>query len=123
MARARQRILEWLGYRWKYGFSEWHSNVYDPVDVEAPVGLVEFATDIEIANKATSAASSAPPAGPAMNPIAGFLASTFQGGGSLHACRRRAYDRAYPFGDVWLKSDPSECRSSLLFRLDGPFLL
>lgn len=60
-AIARQRLLAWLGQRWKYGFIEWYSNTYYVEDATALANLVDFAGgernglpgDQEIATKAT----------------------------------------------------------------------
>lgn len=37
--RAEKRINNWLYYRFKYGFTEWHSNVYYEEDI-APIALL-----------------------------------------------------------------------------------
>lgn len=51
--RARRRILTWLEQRWKYGFTEWYSNVYYVEDIAALSNLIDFAGDPEIVMKAT----------------------------------------------------------------------
>jgi hypothetical protein len=59
-AIARQRLLAWLGQRWRYGFIEWHSNTYYVEDAAPLANLVDFAGemrnglpgDAEIATKA-----------------------------------------------------------------------
>ena len=48
MAHARPRILRWMGLRGRYGFSEWHSNVYFNEDIPALLNLHDFADDPEI---------------------------------------------------------------------------
>jgi len=40
--KARTRIAEWLRQRGRFGFDEWHSNVYYPIDVLALVNLYDF---------------------------------------------------------------------------------
>jgi hypothetical protein len=49
---ARPFILRWLEHRARFGFDEWHSNVYYPLDVKPLLTLVELAQDREIAEKA-----------------------------------------------------------------------
>ena len=48
---AKERIIKWLDWRARLGFSEWHSNVYYNEDIAALVNLVDFANDTEIINK------------------------------------------------------------------------
>lgn len=48
---ARDRILFWLGQRWRFGFSEWSSHYYVE-DLAALANLVDFAGDPEVARKA-----------------------------------------------------------------------
>lgn len=50
---ARPRILRWLDLRARFGFSEWHSNVYFNEDMPALINLVDFAEDPEIRIRAT----------------------------------------------------------------------
>jgi hypothetical protein len=50
--RARERILRWLERKARFGFAEWHSNVYYQKDVTPLLTLVEYAEDPEIAEKA-----------------------------------------------------------------------
>jgi len=52
LEHARPMILRWLDHRARFGFDEWHSNVYYPLDVKPLLTLVEFAEDREIATKA-----------------------------------------------------------------------
>ncbi len=40
---ARRLINKWLDYRSRFGFSEWHSNVYFNEDMPALINLVDFA--------------------------------------------------------------------------------
>ena len=54
-ARSRQRIVDWIGERAKFGFSEWHSNVYMKFDFSPLLTLVEFAPDTELVSLAASA--------------------------------------------------------------------
>src|SRR5690554_6645403 len=51
MAKAKPRILNWFLYRWNYGFSEWHSNVYYEEDIAPMANLVDFCEDEEIYQK------------------------------------------------------------------------
>jgi hypothetical protein len=50
---ACRRILLWLEQRWRYGFTEWYSNVYYVEDIAPLANLIDFAEDREIADKAT----------------------------------------------------------------------
>lgn len=49
-ARARPRILEWVRERARYGFSEWHSNVYMTLNVQPLLTALELAPadDVEV---------------------------------------------------------------------------
>lgn len=49
---AKPLILRWLGWKSRFGFSEYHSNTYYVEDVSPLVNLVDFAIDEEIALKA-----------------------------------------------------------------------
>ena len=49
---SRDRILEWLDEKVRFGFSEWHSDVYYQKDLTPLLTLVEFAEDEEIADRA-----------------------------------------------------------------------
>jgi len=49
---ATPMILRWLDFRGKFGFSEWHSNVYFNEDMPALLNLVDFAESEEIRTKA-----------------------------------------------------------------------
>jgi len=51
MEKARRRILDWLELRWKYGFTEWYSNVYYVEDLAAMSNLVDFCRDGEMVEK------------------------------------------------------------------------
>lgn len=51
MAKAKQRILDWLEMRWKYGFTEYYSGVYYKEDIGAMINLIDFAGDEEIVKK------------------------------------------------------------------------
>lgn len=52
-AIARERILEWLEHRSRFGFAEWHSNVYYQKDLTPLLTLIEYADDEEIVRRAT----------------------------------------------------------------------
>jgi hypothetical protein len=52
LEHARPMILRWLDHRARFGFDEWHSNVYYSLDVKPLLTLVEFAEDREIRTKA-----------------------------------------------------------------------
>jgi hypothetical protein len=54
-AKARARILRWIDYRLRFGFSEWYSPVYYPHDMAPLFNLVDFANDTEIQEKAAMA--------------------------------------------------------------------
>lgn len=47
-ARSRERIVEWLEERSRFGFSEWHSNTYMKYSYSPLVTLIEFADDVEL---------------------------------------------------------------------------
>lgn len=51
---ARARILRWLDHRIRFGFTEWHSNVYYQKDLTPLLTLVEYADNEEIRVKAAS---------------------------------------------------------------------
>lgn len=50
-ARARQRILDWMEMRWKYGFTEFYSNVYYSEDIGGMINLIDLSDDKEIVMK------------------------------------------------------------------------
>jgi len=50
---ARARLLRWFDLRARFGFFEWHSNVYYQKDLTPLLTLVEFADDEEIRTRAT----------------------------------------------------------------------
>lgn len=52
VAHALPQVLRWLDFRGKFGFSEWHSNVYFNEDMPALVNLVDFAEDETARTKA-----------------------------------------------------------------------
>jgi hypothetical protein len=54
-ASAKAEILRWLEHRLRFGFSEWHSNVYYQKDVDPLLTLIEFADDEEVRAKASMA--------------------------------------------------------------------
>ena len=51
-AHARAKIVRWLEHKARFGFDEWHSNVYYQKDVTPLLTLVEFADEPEIATGA-----------------------------------------------------------------------
>ena len=51
MEKARPKILRWLRYRWDYGFTEFHSNVYYEEDIAPLANLVDFSRDAEMVAK------------------------------------------------------------------------
>lgn len=51
-AHARAKIVRWLDQKARFGFDEWHSNVYYQKDVTPLLTLVEFAGEPEIASGA-----------------------------------------------------------------------
>ncbi len=52
MERARPEILRWIEERARFGFTEWHSNVYYQKDMTPLLSLVEWADDPELARRA-----------------------------------------------------------------------
>jgi hypothetical protein len=53
MERVRPRILRWLDERARFGFTEWHSNVYYNLDLQPLLTLVEWAEDPVLAQRAS----------------------------------------------------------------------
>lgn len=51
MEKAKQRILDWLEMRWKYGFIEYYSSVYYKEDIGAIINIIDFANDEELVKK------------------------------------------------------------------------
>ena len=49
---ARERILEWLDEKVRFGFTEWHSDVYYQKDITPLLSLVEWAEDEEVVTRA-----------------------------------------------------------------------
>jgi hypothetical protein len=49
---ARERILTWIDEKARFGFTEWHSDVYYQKDVTPLLSLVEWAEDPEVAERA-----------------------------------------------------------------------
>jgi hypothetical protein len=49
---AEQRIREWLEEKVRFGFTEWHSDVYYQKDITPLLTLVEYAPDRDLANRA-----------------------------------------------------------------------
>lgn len=54
LAHARELLLQWFDFRARYGFTEWHSNVYYQEDHNALLTLAEFAEDPEIQQRAAA---------------------------------------------------------------------
>jgi hypothetical protein len=52
---AKKRLLRWLEHRLRFGFAEWHSNVYYQKDFTPLLALIEFAPDEEIRAKSAMA--------------------------------------------------------------------
>ena len=50
--RARNEIMRWLDERARWGFTEWHSDVYYNWDMQPLLALIEFANDEELATRA-----------------------------------------------------------------------
>lgn len=50
-AKARKRILDWMDMRWKYGFTEFYSNVYYSEDIGGMINLIDLSEDDEIVRK------------------------------------------------------------------------
>ncbi|MBI1932226.1 MAG: hypothetical protein HYS24_06785 [Ignavibacteriales bacterium] len=53
MLKARKRILDWLEMKWKFGFSEFYSNVYYNETIAGVINLIDFAKDEKISKKAS----------------------------------------------------------------------
>jgi hypothetical protein len=51
--RAREEILTWLDERARFGFTEWHSNVYYNLDMRPLLSLVEWVDDPLIVQRAS----------------------------------------------------------------------
>ena len=51
VAHAKPMILQWLGWKAKFGFNEWYSDVYYNQLISALVNLADFASDKDIANR------------------------------------------------------------------------
>lgn len=49
---AKQRILDWIDEKVRFGWSEWHSDVYYQKDATPLLTLVEFAPDAEVRTRA-----------------------------------------------------------------------
>jgi hypothetical protein len=55
--RARERVIRWLDWRIRFGFSEWNANGYCGMDLILAINLAEFAEDTGIRNKANVVAN------------------------------------------------------------------
>ncbi len=53
--RSRRVILDWIDERARFGYSEWHSNVYMKFNITPLITLVEFAPDVELQSLAAAA--------------------------------------------------------------------
>lgn len=51
LEKAAKRLSRWLGYRFEYGFTEWHSNTYYEEDISPLSVLIDFAGEEEIVVK------------------------------------------------------------------------
>ncbi|MEL4356334.1 MULTISPECIES: hypothetical protein [unclassified Luteococcus] len=51
--RARRRLLEWLGNRFRHGFSEWLSGTFHAIKISALTLLIEHCQDQELTTRAT----------------------------------------------------------------------
>lgn len=51
--RGRRRIAEWLELRWRYGFSEYCSNVYYREDIAALVNIIDYTDDEALRRRAS----------------------------------------------------------------------
>ena len=51
--KAALRIHRWLGYRFRHGFTEWHSNTYYEEDIAPLTLLIDFSDDAAMAVKST----------------------------------------------------------------------
>lgn len=51
MEKAESMILDWLEMRWKYGFTEFYSNVYYSEDIGGMINLIDYSNNKEIAVK------------------------------------------------------------------------
>lgn len=54
-ARSRPEILSWIDERARYGFSEWHSNVYMLKNITPLLTLIELCEDEELIRRGTAA--------------------------------------------------------------------
>jgi hypothetical protein len=53
--RARPEILSWIDERARFGFSEWHSNVYMLKNITPLLTLIELCDDEELIRRGTAA--------------------------------------------------------------------
>ncbi|MFN8643327.1 MAG: hypothetical protein U0802_17320 [Candidatus Binatia bacterium] len=54
LAHARDLLMQWFDFRARYGFTEWHSNVYYQEDHNALITLAELAEDPAIQQRAAA---------------------------------------------------------------------
>ncbi len=51
MEKARKRVLDWMEMKWKYGFTEFYSNVYYTEDIGGMINLIDLAGEEVISKK------------------------------------------------------------------------
>ena len=51
MEKAKVMILDWLEMKWKYGFTEFYSNIYYSEDIGGMINLIDYANNEEIVKK------------------------------------------------------------------------
>ena len=54
LEHARALLMQWFDFRARYGFTEWHSNVYYQEDHDALLTLAEFAEDPAVQQRAAA---------------------------------------------------------------------
>jgi hypothetical protein len=52
IAKAEKRIFDWLEMRWKFGFSEFYSNVYYNEDIAGLINIIDYANNPRLVQKA-----------------------------------------------------------------------
>ena len=57
LARARLLIVNWIDCRARYGFCEWNSSAYMPINLSSLLNLVDFAAEPEVSRLAGDAAT------------------------------------------------------------------
>ena len=56
-AIGRARVLEWLDYRERFGFSEFNSDTYGPIALNSVLALVALSPDEEVRTRARMVAT------------------------------------------------------------------